>query len=242
MAAAPREAQLLADGRVRSRLAAPRVKPLRNRLVSLLQEHGPLLLALNALRSADRFNQTLHASRLQQGRRRAQGLIGRFAAIKATGVAANPLALLDLAGGLACDGALVHQLCQVYGLPMTGPGARQMLARLSGHNALLGGAQLGLQLVLSGLRQLLLLAAPFSGGLTLAPAAPVAIAQAALAVHTTRRTGRLAAEELLRSSAAAGRPGALLQRLARQDPQTGRWLQDWQQQGSGSGPMPGLMP
>ncbi|MFN5696149.1 MAG: GTPase, partial [Cyanobacteriota bacterium] len=98
------------------------------------------------------------------------------------------------------------------------------------------------------LRQLLLLAAPLSGGLSLAPAAPVALAQAALAVHTTRRTGRLAAAELLRSASAAGRPGALLQRLARQDPETRRWLQDWQQQlgqanrGRSGAVWPGLLP
>jgi LPS sulfotransferase NodH len=58
----------------------------------------------------------------------------------------------------------------------------------------------------------------------------VALAQAALAVHTTRRTGRLAAAELLRSTTAAGQPGALLRRLVRQDPETRRWLSEWQQE------------
>jgi GTP-binding protein Era len=231
VAAAPREARLRADGRVRSEPAPPRVEPLRRELTGLLERHGELLLALNALRAADRFSQALYRCRLRHGRRQAQGLIGRFAALKATGVAANPLLLLDLAGGLACDSALVVQLCQLYGLPMTRSGARALLTRLGGHNALLGGAQLGLQLLLSGLRQLLLLAAPLSGGLSLAPAAPVALAQAALAVHTTRRTGRLAAAELLRAATAAGQPGALLQRLVRQDPETRRWLSEWQQQG-----------
>lgn len=231
VAAAPRAARLRADGRVRSEPAPPRVESLRQELTGLLERHGELLLALNALRAADRFSQALHRCRLRHGRRQAQGLIGRFAALKATGVAANPLLLLDLAGGLACDSALVIQLCQLYGLPMTRGGARTLLARLGGHNALLGGAQLGLQLLLGGLRQLLLLAAPLSGGLSLAPAAPVALAQAALAVHTTRRTGRLAAAELLRSTTAAGQPGALLRRLVRQDPETRRWLSQWQQEG-----------
>ena len=40
-------------------------------------------------------------------------MIGRYAALKATGVAANPLLLLDLAGGLALDTALVVQLCEL---------------------------------------------------------------------------------------------------------------------------------
>ena len=224
VAAAPRQPELLADGRVRSVVQAPRVAPLQRALVSLLEQHGELLLALNALGAADRFHQALQRWRLGVSRRAAQSLIGRFAALKATGVAANPLVLLDLAGGLACDTALVLQLCQLYGLPMHGAGARQLLRRLSGHNALLGGAQLGIQLGLGALRQLLLVAAPFTGGLSLAPAAPVALAQAALAVHTTRLTGRLAAAELLRGAQSGGRPGALLRRLALSDPQVRLWL------------------
>jgi GTP-binding protein Era len=224
VAAAPHRPRLLADGRVRSEAAAAEVEPLRRRLLQLLGEQGELLLALNALRAADRFHQSLQQERLRHGRRSAQGLIGRFAALKATGVAANPLLLLDLAGGLACDTALVLQLCQLYGIPMQTSGARALLTHLSGQNALLGGAQLGIQLLLAALRNLLLLAAPLSGGLSLAPAAPVALAQAALAVHTTRRTGQLAARELLRSARRGGRPGALLRRLAAEDPEVRRWL------------------
>ena len=224
VAAAPRQPELLADGRVRSVTQPPRVTPLRRALVDLLEQHGELLLALNALAGAERFHLALQRWRLGASRQAAQSLIGRFAAIKATGVAANPLVLLDLAGGLACDTALVLQLCQLYDLPMGGTGARQLLQRLSGHNALLGGAQLAIQLALGALRQLLLLGAPFTAGLSLASAAPVALAQAALAVHTTRLTGRLAAAELLRGAQRGGRPGALLRRLAQSDPQVRLWL------------------
>ena len=245
VAAAPHRPALLADGRVRSQAGAPEVEPLRQRLVKLLGEQGDLLLALNALRSADRFHQRLQQERLRQGRRRAQGLIGRFAALKATGVAANPLLLLDLAGGMACDTALVLQLCQLYGIPMQTSGARALLARLSGQNALLGGAQLAIQLLLAALRNLLVLAAPMSGGLSLAPAAPVALAQAALAVHTTRRTGRLAAAELLRSAQRGGRPGALLRRMAQSDPAVRHWLGSWPAAARAAGPgaaTPALLP
>ena len=229
VASAPRQASLLADGRVRSQPGSPQVEPLRRKLLELLAEQGPLLLGLNGLRAADRFSQALHRWRLTQHRSAAQGLIGRFAALKATGVAMNPLLLLDLAGGLALDTALVMQLCQLYGLPMGGAGARQLLRRLSTQNALLGGAQLAIQLLLGGVRQLLLLAAPLTAGLSLAPAAPVALAQAVLAVHTTRLTGRLTAAELLRSAhQGQQRPGSLMRRLARQDPQVQAWLMQWQ--------------
>ena len=229
VASAPRQAQLLEDGRVRSVPLPPQVEPLRRALLTLLDAHGALLLGLNGLRAADRFGQQLHRWRLQRGRTAAQGLIGRYAALKATGVAANPLMLLDLAGGLALDTALVVQLCELYGLELGGGGARALLTRLSAQNALLGGTQLGIQLLLGGLRQVLVLAAPLSGGLSLAPAAPVALAQAALAVHTTRLTGRLAAAELLRSAQHGRlRPASLLRRLAQQDPQARAWLQQWQ--------------
>ena len=243
VASAPRRALLLNDGRVRSEPLPPQVAPLRRQLLQLLAQQGALLLGLNGLRAADRFAQRLHAWRLQRGRSAAQAVIGRYAALKATGVAANPLLLLDLAGGLALDTALVLQLCQLYGLELGGGGARALLGRLSAQNALLGGTQLGIQLLLGGLRQLLLLAAPVSGGLSLAPAAPVAVAQAALAVHTTRLTGRLAAAELLRSAERGRlRPASLLRRLARQDPQVRAWLQQWQPRPAAPAPLPALLP
>ena len=242
VAAAPRTPQVLADGRVRSVAGAARIEPLETALVALLEQHGTLLLALHSLAAADRFGRSLQSLRLRHGRHQAQALIGRFAVAKATGVALNPLLPLDLVGGIACDSALVLQLCQLYGLPMGRRGARALLARVSGHNALLGGAQVALQLLLGGLRQLLLLAAPLSGGLSLAPAAPVAVAQAALAVHTTRRTGRLAAAELLRASTLAGQPGALLRRLLAQDPSLRRWLVQGPPPPGGRGSVDPLLP
>ena len=222
VAAAPRRPMLDADGRVRSSAAPARVSPLKDQLVDQFQREGELLLALQSLRQADRFQHQRQHLRLRQHRRSAQGLIGRYAATKATAVAVNPLMALDLAGGLACDTGLVLQLCRLYGLPLTPSATRQLLQQLSGQNALLGGVQLGLGL----LKQLLLLLVPVSGGASLAPAAPVALAQAALAVHASRRTGALVARQLLQVR--GGQPGALLQRLEQRDPVVRHWMQRWQ--------------
>ena len=225
VAAAPRRPVLDADGRPRSEAAPAEVNGLREQLMELLEQEGDLLLALQALRQADRFQQQRHQLQLRLNRRSAQGLIGRYAAAKATGVAMNPLLALDLAGGMACDTALVLQLCQLYGVQLTPAGTRQLLTRLSGQTALLGGAQLGLGLI----KQLLLLLVPVSGGASLAPAAPVAMAQAALAVHASRRTGRLVARQLLQVR--GGQPGALLKRLEQRDPLVRHWLQRWPRRG-----------
>ena len=221
VAAAPRRPVLDAEGRPRSEAAPAEVSVLRNQLTQLLEQEGELLLAIQALRLADRFQQQRHTLKLQLKRRSAQGLIGRYAAAKATGVAMNPLLALDLAGGMACDSALVLQLCQLYGLKLTPSSTRLLLTRLSAQNALLGGAQLGLGLI----KHLLLLLVPVSGGASLAPAAPVALAQAALAVHASRRTGRLVAQQLLQVR--GGQPAALLRRLAQRDPLVRHWLQRW---------------
>ena len=225
VAAAPRRPVLDRDGRVRSEAAPARVEELKQRLVEQLDREGELLLALQTLRQADQFQQSRQQLRLQQYRKRAQGLIGRYAAAKATGVAMNPVLAMDLAGGLACDTGLVLQLCQLYELPLTPAATRLLLLRISSQNALLGGVQLGLGM----LKQLLLLLIPVSGGTSLAPAAPVALAQAALAVHASRRTGALVAHQLLKVQ--GGQPGALLQRLEQRDPVVRHWLQRWPRNG-----------
>ena len=224
VAAAPRRPVIDAEGRVRSEPIAARVEDLRIRLYETLETEGALLLALQSLSQAERFQHGRQQLRLQQHRRRAQGLIGRFAAAKATGVAANPVMALDLAAGMACDTALVMQVCQLYDLPLAPSSARQLIRRLSQDNALLAGIQLGL----TALKQALILMAPISGGVSLAPAAPVAVAQAALAVHTTKRTGQLVAEELMRGlNRCGGQPGALLTRLSQSDPVVRCWMERW---------------
>ncbi len=227
VAAAPRRPVIDAEGRVRSEPIAARIAGLRVRLHKTLEREGALLLALQSLSQADRFQHGRQQLRLQQHRRRAQGLIGRFAAAKATGVAANPVMALDLAAGMACDTALVMQLCQLYDLPLAPSSARQLIRRLSQDNALLAGIQLGL----TALKQALILMAPISGGVSLAPAAPVAVAQAALAVHTTKRTGQVVAKELMRSlHLCGGQPGALLTRLSLSDPVVRCWMERWGEQ------------
>ena len=136
--------------------------------------------------------------------------------------------MLDLASGLAFDTALVMELSNLYGLQMRGHAARRLLKRLSLSNAVLGGVQLAIQLTLGLLKQFLIFLTPITGGLSLASATPVALAQAAIAVHSTRMTGRLAAKMFLSGSQRMGaQPGAMLRRLATKDSQVNLWLANW---------------
>ncbi|AAQ00641.1 MULTISPECIES: GTP-binding protein [Prochlorococcus] len=228
VAAAPRKAKVFSDGRVRSEECAPKVQSLKKILLSLLEDQGNILLTLNALQQAESFYQSLKKGRLKRRRLEAQGLIGKFATLKASGVAVNPLIMFDFATGLAFDTALIVQLSKLYGLELKGRSARNLLKKLSLHNGLLGGAQLAIQLALGTVQHLLLLATPFTGGLSLAPAGPVAIAQAIIAIHTTKLTGRLAAKEILRNSHLPGaNPRSILRQLSKSNPNVQKCLQEW---------------
>ena len=227
IAAAPRQPQQLPDGRIRSEAVPPQVQPLQEALLRLWRSDGERLLALNSLQAVGRFQRLLLRCRLQQRRARAQQLIGRYAAAKAAGLAMNPLMLVDLAGAATADTGLIVQLAHLYGIPLPRAGPqRQALLRQLGANLLwVGGAQLGLQGILGFVKHLLLAAAPFTAGLSLAPAGPVALAQATLAVHTTRLLGRLTAHRLVEGEALRLSPSAtMVQRLVRQQRPQPPWL------------------
>ena len=228
VSAAPRRSKILSNGKTRSQKYPPRIKGLQEYLIKLLNEQGRLIMSLNSLRHADNFYKTLKAERLRKGKANAQSLIGKFAALKASGVAVNPLLMIDFTASLACDTALVVQLSKVYGLQLQGPAARELLKKLSIYSAYLGGAQLCIQFALGALRHLLLIAAPFTSGLSIASTAPVALVQAALAIHTTKLTGRLAAKELLKGVHKRGaQPSAMLNRITSKDPEAQFLLNIW---------------
>lgn len=227
IAAAPRQPQQLPDGRIRSEAAPPQVQPLQDALLHLWRSDGARLLALNSLQAVGRFQRLLMRCRLQQRRARAQQLIGRYAAAKAAGLAMNPVMLVDLAGAATADTGLIVQLAHLYDVPLPRAGPqRQALLRQLGANLLwVGGAQLGLQGALGLVKHLLLAAAPLTAGLSLAPAGPVALAQATLAVHTTRLLGRLTAHKLVAGEALRLSPSAtMVQHLVQQQRPHAPWL------------------
>jgi len=99
-----------------------------------------------------------------------------------------------------------------------GPYARQLVKKLGFQNSLLGCAQIGIQITLNIFKQILILLAPLTGGLSLAPAAPIAIAQAAIAIHATKLIGRLAAYKFLTgTNRNDGRPRLMLKYLLKKN-------------------------
>jgi len=225
-AAAPHQPQLQADGRVRSVAGPAQLDDLQQQLERLLLQQGELLLCLNTLGQAEAVAAHLLDLRLSLRQGAARRLIGQWAALKAAGLAASPLGWLDLAGSAAADAALVNQLCRLYGIALGPRERRRLLRRIGTNGAWISGSQLGLQALLGGVKQLLLLLAPASAGLSLVPAAPVALAQAALAVQGSRLTGRETARQLLLGARQGPtRPASLRRRLLRDNPSARHWLE-----------------
>ncbi len=172
----------------------------RYQLSELINNYGENLLTLNSLQLADKLFLKIKEQRLKKRQREAQSIIGKFATIKASGVALNPLVLLDIAGGFALDTALVSELSKVYGLNIKGESARKIIKKISINNIFLGATQISINTSFNLLRKVFLATAPFTNGLSLLPYGPIAILQAAISVHSTKIVGKLAAKEIFRKS------------------------------------------
>ena len=173
---------------------------IKNHLSELINRHGESLLTLNSLQLADTLFSKIKEQRLKRRQSQAQSIIGKFATIKASGVALNPLIFLDVAGGFALDTALVSELSKVYGLNLKGESARKIIKKISLNNFFLGATQVGINTSFNLLRHFFLATAPFTHGLSLLPYGPIAIVQAAISVRSTKIVGRLAAREIYRKS------------------------------------------
>ena len=173
---------------------------IKNQISELLNNYGENLLTLNSLQLADKLFLKIKEQRLKKRQREAQSIIGKFATIKASGVALNPLILLDIAGGFALDTALVSELSKVYGLNLKGESVRKIIKKISINNIFLGATQVGINTSFNLLRKIFLATAPFTNGLSLLPYGPIAIVQAAISVRSTKIVGKLAAKEIFRKS------------------------------------------
>ena len=173
---------------------------IKNQLSEVINNYGESLLTLNSLQLADKLFLKIKEQRLKRRQREAQSIIGKFATIKASGVALNPLILLDMAGGFALDTALISELSKVYGLNLKGESVRKIIKKISINNIYLGATQFGVNTSFNLLRKVFLATAPFTHGLSLLPYGPIAILQAAISVRSTKTIGKLAAKEIFRKS------------------------------------------
>ena len=193
---------------------------IKNYIAEIINRYGEILLTLNSLQLADKLFLKIKEQRLKKRQREAQAIIGKFATIKASGVALNPLILFDIAGSFAIDTLLISELSKVYGFSLKGNSARKIIKNVSINNFFLGATQVGINTSFNILRKIILLMAPFSNGLSLLPYGPIAIIQAAIAMQSTKIVGKLAAQEIfMRSKPNPFEPSYLIKKIILKEPE-----------------------
>ena len=157
-----------------------------NYLKKIIINYGDIFLSLNSLQLADKLFLKIKKQRLQRRQKKAQSIIGKFATIKASAVALNPLIFVDVAGSFALDTALINELSKVYGFTLKGDSARKIIKNISINNFFLGATQVGINTSFNLMRKAILLTAPITNGLSLLPYGPIAFIQTAIAIRSTK--------------------------------------------------------
>ncbi len=135
-AADPREIEYVIeqpDGSSKTewRKPEPDVGELKSLILETLEKEGLGLIALNAAMYAADKSDRISALRVEMRNKQADQVIWTMAATKAVVVAANPLPLFDIFGGLAVDALMIVTLAKVYGLTFSMTQARGLAKSIS---------------------------------------------------------------------------------------------------------------
>ncbi len=191
-----------------------------NYLNATLNRIGYGLIIYNTYQIANNLASNIKEKRLIKRKEKAQSLIGKFATVKASSVALNPLIFIDIAGSAALDSLLINELSKVYGLKLKDKSAVSLLKSLSLNNLLLGVTHFGIHSSFNLIKKISLILAPLTSGLSLVPYGPVAVIQAAIALQTTKLIGKLAAKEILdRSMINNLEPFKIIQQIILKEPE-----------------------
>ncbi len=195
-------------------------KRLQNYLTKIINQYGEILLTLNSLQLADKLFLQIKEQRFKRKQKLAQSTIGKYSTLKASAVALNPFILFDVAGSFALDTALISELSKIYGLNLRGESTRKIFKNISINNLFLGITQVGVNTSFNLIKKVILLAAPFTNGLSLLPYGPIAIIQAAIAIYSTQILGKLAAKEIYTKSKVTGKdPSQIIQNIILTEPE-----------------------
>ena len=127
----PREVEYVIespDGKTRSewRKPEPQVTELKVKILSILEQDGLDLIALNAALYAADKNDRIATLRMELRDRRANQIIRTYAVVKGVVVAVNPIGYVDVLGGVVVDGTMVMMLAKIYQLDMSLEKAKEL--------------------------------------------------------------------------------------------------------------------
>jgi GTPase len=195
VAASPLVAQAVrrADGSmgVQRRPGKPQIQDLKLKILEILHREGKSLVALNTMLYADDVNEQLVKRKMTIRDESANQIIWRAVMTKAVAIALNPVTVLDLLTATAIDVVMILTLSRLYGISMTQQGAIGLLKNIALSMGGLSASELLATLGLSGLKSLLGLSAPATGGVSLAPYISVALTQAGVAGVSSYAIGQV---------------------------------------------------
>ena len=79
----------------------PQIEALRQKILTILNQEGRSLLAINALFQAKEAQENISQKTVAIRQEEADSIIWKYAQYKALAIAMNPIAVLDIAGGLS---------------------------------------------------------------------------------------------------------------------------------------------
>ena len=97
----------------------PQIDELKQTILRVLNREGKTLLGINALLQAKEAQEKIAEKTIKLRQKEAEKIIWEYAQYKALAIAINPMAILDILGGMLTDLVLIRALAKLYGLPMT---------------------------------------------------------------------------------------------------------------------------
>ncbi|NET28248.1 GTP-binding protein [Okeania sp. SIO1I7] len=158
----------------------PQIEDLKLKILEILDQEGKSLVALNSMLYADNVNEQLVHRKIEIREQSANQVIWKAVMAKAMAIALNPVTILDILSGAVIDVAMILTLSKLYGIQMSQSGAIDLLQKIAISMGGITASELLANLGLSSVKGLLGLAAPATGGLSLAPYLSVAVTQAAV--------------------------------------------------------------
>jgi len=210
-AARPRATKVItrsADGTTAEHWETPEmiIAPLKLKILEVLGREGQALTALNSMLFLDDVNEQIVHRRMELRDEAADALVWRFTIAKATAVSCVPIAVVDVAGGVAIDIAMVFALARLYGIPMTRVGVGRLVIEVGKMAGLFTATEVGTHFLIGAAKTFFAATSLLSGGATVAAYASVAPIQAFAAGFGSRVIGE-ATKVYLRNGASWGPAG-----------------------------------
>jgi hypothetical protein len=174
----------------------PQIEELRQKILDILNREGRSLLAINALVQARDAEENIAKKTIQIRQQEAEALIWKYAKYKAIAVAVNPIAILDLCGGLIADLALIRDLARLYGLPITSYEAGKLWRKIMASSGGLLLGEVGSSLLLGFGKSTVAVANGLENPASFATYATTASLQGAIAGYGAYAVGQVAQEYL----------------------------------------------